>query len=207
MKFSNSDFVFYSCYFSALQENTRMGGLLQAVSRPHMFEFTFQLKDGLERSKHVVSVSQNDKRLFVVAGAICCIKCCIRFHTLYYCYIVGARILLYGDLDIGWAVENQPLIAAGARWLSLLKRPDWLYKMSYFNGVKRSKRDVLNSPPFSARITDAWSYTVRAIRNKQLTKGTVLLPIHLHHNITPNIPTCFDPRGIMFRKQNQSNAA
>jgi hypothetical protein len=39
------------------------------------------------------------------------------------------------------------------------------------------------------------------------TKCTILFLKYLYHNITLNIPTCFDPQEIIIRESNQSNTA
>ena len=39
------------------------------------------------------------------------------------------------------------------------------------------------------------------------TKGAILFLRYLYYNITLNIPTCFDPQGLIIREPNQSNTA
>jgi hypothetical protein len=66
--------------------------------------------------------------------------------------------------------------------------------MSYFNGVKRPKRDVVISPPFSAKVIDAWNFT--ATRSYALSPwhlmeqlGNLLYSAEERHNIIPYIFT------------------
>jgi hypothetical protein len=46
-----------------------------------------------------------------------------------------------------------------------------------------------------------------SFRNTQPTKCTVLFLRQFHYNITPKIPTCFDPQWIIIREHNQNNSA
>ena len=45
------------------------------------------------------------------------------------------------------------------------------------------------------------------IHNTQTIKCTALFVRYLYYNITLNIPTCFDPQGIIVRESNQSITA
>jgi len=68
-----------------------------------------------------------------------------------------------------------------------------------------------------AAVTSSFSFSLRSvwfiffvhcpqpILNIQPQQRTILFFIYLYYNITLNIPTCFDPQVVIFRKTNKSN--
>jgi len=68
---------------------------------------------------------------------------------------------------------------------------------SLYSPLRNTGKIGLNQP----------SIYTRPIRDTKPTKCTNFFLIYLHHNITLNTATRFDPQGNVIRESNQSNAA